>query len=365
MSATDPTGATAHDMLAVRYDAIGGTPALVRLPRPQTPPDGALIAVRATGVCRSDWHAWQGHDPVELPHVPGHELVGEIAELGSHVGGFTVGERVTTPFVCGCGRCEFCLAGQAQVCPEQTQPGFTGPGSFAEYVVVRAAATNLVRLPDDLGDVEAAVLGCRFATSYRALTAHARVEPGQWVSVHGCGGVGLSAVVIAASFGARVLAVDVDRTALRLAAELGADSTADVSGATPAEVGSLVRDRTGGGAHVSVDALGDAAVLEACLRGLRRRGRHVQIGLIFGDAGITVPMPLVIAQELEIYGSHGMAARDYPPMLALAATLDLRRLVGRVIGLDEAPDALMSMGQTTRSQTGTGQPSPGVTVIRL
>ncbi|MGB3258371.1 MAG: alcohol dehydrogenase catalytic domain-containing protein, partial [Ornithinimicrobium sp.] len=163
---------------AVQHRAYAERPAVVEVPEPQCPAGGVVVAVGATGLCRSDWHAWRGHEPVELPHIPGHEFAGTIAEVGPFVAGWRIGDRVTAPFVCGCGRCELCASGQAQVCPEQTQPGFTGPGSFAERVVVHAADFNLVAVPDELDDVTAASLGCRFATAWRALTAHGRLEPG-------------------------------------------------------------------------------------------------------------------------------------------------------------------------------------------
>ncbi len=175
-------------MRAVQFSAYGETPTLVELPPPACPDDGAVIAVEATGVCRSDWHAWQGHEPVALPHVPGHELAGVVVEIGASVVRRQVGERVTVPFVCGCGRCAYCLAGDAQVCPDQTQPGFTGPGSFADLVAVHAADLNVVPLPDGLDAVTATSLGCRFATAFRALTTHARVQRDDHVVVHGCGG---------------------------------------------------------------------------------------------------------------------------------------------------------------------------------
>ena len=182
---------------ALQYDAYGEPPHLLDVPDPVCPPDGVVVAVRATGVCRSDWHAWQGHDPVPLPMVPGHELAGVVVEVGPRVTGHTIGERVTVPFVCGCGRCAYCADGDAQVCPDQQQPGFTMPGSFADLVALPSADLNLVTLPDAIGFVAAASLGCRFATAYRALTAHGQVAPGQHVVVHGCGGVGLSAVMLA------------------------------------------------------------------------------------------------------------------------------------------------------------------------
>jgi D-arabinose 1-dehydrogenase-like Zn-dependent alcohol dehydrogenase len=331
-------------MQAVVYSAYGAPPALQVVPEPVCPVDGVVLTVGATGVCRSDWHAWKGHDPVRLPHIPGHELAGVVAEVGPAVTGWAVGERVIVPFVCGCGVCEYCAAGEAQVCPDQTQPGFTGPGSFAERVAIHAADANLVRLPEAVDFVTAAALGCRFATAYRALTAHGRVADGQWLAVHGCGGVGMSAVMIGAALGARVVAVDVSPAALARARELGAEEVVDAGRA--ADPVAALREITGGGAHVSVDALGSPATATASVSCLRRRGRHVQVGLLLGDASTPpLPMDLVIAYELEIYGSHGMAAREYPALLALVADGTLRpdRLVGDVIGLADAGAALAAM----------------------
>jgi D-arabinose 1-dehydrogenase-like Zn-dependent alcohol dehydrogenase len=341
---------------AVQYDAYGATPVLVDLPAPDCPVDGVLIEVRATGVCRSDWHAWQGHDPVPLPHVPGHELAGVITATGPEVTTRRTGERVTVPFVCGCGRCDYCAAGEAQVCPHQSQPGFTQQGSFAELVAVPAADLNVVPLPDDLDFVTAASLGCRFATSYRALTVHGRIRAGDWVAVHGCGGVGLSAVMIASALGAHVVAVDVSEPALRLARELGAQVL--VEGGPDAA--RRVVDASGGGAHVSLDAVGSTATAVASVSSLRPRGRHVQVGLLLGQhAAPPLPMGAVVAKELEIYGSHGMAARDYPAMLDLVASGAVRpdRLVGSVIGLADAGTALAAMSRPAASA--------GLTVVRL
>jgi alcohol dehydrogenase len=315
-------------MRAQVYDAVGAPISLRRIPEPVLPVDGAIIDVRATGICRSDWHAWRGHDPVPLPHVPGHEFAGVISALGSDVTGFAVGDRVTVPFVNGCGLCDYCRSGNAQICPAQTQPGFTHPGSFAERVVVRAAATNLVALPDEIDFVGAAALGCRFATAFRALRGPLR--PGATVAVYGCGGVGLSAVMIAAALGARVLAVDPSPAARAAAADLGA----------------IVKTEVVGEADVALDAFGSAETAMASVRSLRRGGRHVQVGLMLGgDARAPLPWDLVVAHELEILGSHGMAAADYPAMLDLVVSgkLNPRRLVGSTVPLAEAGDALMAM----------------------
>jgi alcohol dehydrogenase len=328
---------------AVVYSRYGATPVLTHAADPACPADGVIIAVGATGVCRSDWHAWKGHEPVTLPHIGGHEFAGVVVTAGPEVRRWRAGDRVTVPFACGCGRCEHCLAGDAQVCPRQTQPGFTGPGSFAEFVAVHAADTNLVALPADLDFITAACLGCRFATAFRAVTAHGRVQPGDWLAVHGCGGVGLSAVMIGAALGARVLAVDVSAAALDRARELGAEAAVDAGTDGTA---STIEEITGGGAHVSIDALGSPALAADSVTCLRRRGRHVQVGLLPGGP-VPLPMDLVIARELEIYGSHGMAARDYPAMLRMVVDGTLRPglLVGEVIELGQVGQALAAMDE--------------------
>ncbi len=341
-------------MRAVVYSGYGAMPELIEVAEPGCPADGVIIAVGATGVCRSDWHAWQGHDPVALPHIGGHEFAGVVAAIGPEVTRWQAGDRVTVPFACGCGRCGYCLAGDAQVCPQQTQPGFTGPGSFAEFVAVHAADANLVALPAAVDFVTAACLGCRFATAFRAVIAHGRARGGDWLAVHGCGGVGLSAVMIASALGARVVAVDVAPAALDLARALGAEVAVDAGPDLAAVIGEI----TGGGAHVSIDALGSAAVAANSVRCLRRRGRHIQVGLL-PTGSVPLPMDLVIAREIEIYGSHGMAARDYPAMMRLVADGTLRPdlLVGDVIALGDTGRALAAMSGVKEVA--------GMTVIRL
>jgi D-arabinose 1-dehydrogenase-like Zn-dependent alcohol dehydrogenase len=296
--------------------------------------------VSATGLCRSDWHAWAGHDEISWPHVPGHELAGVIVEVGAEVRRWRTGDRVTVPFVCGCGRCEWCRGGDAQVCPHQVQPGFTHWGSFAEYVALHAADTNLVAVPDQVDLTTAASLGCRFATAYRALVARARVTDGEWVTVIGAGGVGLSAVMVARALGARVIVVDRHDEALTLARRLGADHTlrADAD-----DLSARIADLTGGGSHVAVDAVGSEQTSADAVLSLRRRGRHVQVGLLPPvDGHPRVPMARVIAWELDLLGSHGMAAADYPAMMSLIeqGALQPQRLIERVIGLEEAATLL-------------------------
>ncbi|UTT66271.1 zinc-dependent alcohol dehydrogenase family protein [Janibacter sp. CX7] len=329
-------------MRAVVIDEVRAQPEVREVSAPFAPDGGVVVDVRATGLCRSDWHAWAGHDDgITWPHVPGHELAGVVSAVGAGVQRWRVGDRVTVPFVCGCGRCSWCAAGEAQVCPDQEQPGFTHWGSFAEQVVLHAADTNLVALPESVDFATAASLGCRFATAYRALVARARLTKGEWVTVVGAGGVGLSAVMIARALGARVIAVDRNPAALAVAAELGAEHTVLAVGAhgEATDVEATVMELTDGGAHVAVDAVGSEQTCATALLSLRRRGRHVQVGLLPPvDGHPRVPMARVIGWEIDVLGSHGMAAVDYPGMLALIDSGDLapQRLVERVVGLEEA-----------------------------
>ena len=332
-------------MKAVLYEAFGAAPKIGTLPDPAPEPDGVVISVKATGVCRSDWHGWMGHDPdIVLPHVPGHELAGEVAAVGRDVRNWRVGDRVTVPFVSGCGSCFECTSGNHQVCDHQFQPGFTHWGSFAELVRIDHADINLVRLPEAMDYVTAASLGCRFVTSFRAVIDQGRVKAGEWVAVHGCGGVGLSAVMIAAAAGAHVVAIDIADDKLDFARSLGAVAT--VNSRNVANVVEAVAEITSGGAHLSLDALGHPDTCFNSIANLRKRGRHVQVGLMLADhATPKVPMANVIANELEILGSHGMQAFRYQPMLAMieAGRLKPDLLVGRRIALIEAPEALTSM----------------------
>ena len=345
-------------MRAIYFSEFDGELSVKDVPTPTPPTNGVVIEIKATGLCRSDWHAWMGHDSdVVLPHVPGHELAGIVSEIGNGVTQFKVGDRITVPFVNGCGTCQYCTSGNAQVCPIQTQPGFTQWGSYAQYVAIENADFNLIALPDAISFSTAAALGCRFATAFRGLTARARVQPQEWVAIFGCGGVGQSAIMIAKALGARVIAIDISPVALAKAIQLGADIAINSS---TSDALAQIRAATGDGADISIDALGSQTISAQSILSLRRRGRHLQLGLLLTPDGLTPePMARVIAYELDILGSHGMAAADYPQMLAMVASGALRPdlLVERTVGLAEGISALKAMGEPAGVTVG------GITII--
>ena len=345
-------------MRAVYFEEFGVLPEVREVPGPVPSAAGVVVRVEATGLCRSDWHGWMGHDSdIRVPHVPGHELVGVIDSVGPDVRRFSVGQRVTVPFVCACGDCPECAGGNGQVCRNQTQPGFTHWGSYAELVALHNADINLIPVPDDLDAGAAALLGCRFATSYRGLVHQARLVAGETLVVIGCGGVGLSAVMIGQALGATVIAVDISAAALETASGVGAAHTVNSAGLSDAEVVARIRELAPDGAQVTVEALGRESTVGIAIRSLATRGRHVQIGLLPEDP--RVPLGLVIARELTVLGSHGMPAADYPALLALVSSGRLRPqdLISERITLDEAPAALAAMSAAA--------PAAGVTLIEL
>jgi alcohol dehydrogenase len=335
-------------MKAVLYQAFSQPPKLANVPDPAPEAHGVVVRVQATGVCRSDWHGWMGHDKdITLPHVPGHELAGVVEAIGKDVRKWKPGDRVTVPFVCGCGECPQCQAGNQQVCDHQFQPGFTHWGSFAEFVSIHHADLNLVALPEILAFDTAASLGCRFATSFRAVVDQGKTSAGQWVAVHGCGGVGLSAAMIANAIGAHVVGIDISDEKLALARDLGAVATINAN--SVANVAEAVIELTKGGAHVSIDALGHPTTCFNSVSSLRKRGKHVQVGLMLADhSAPRIPMDKVVANELELLGSHGMQAHRYGAMLDMALSGKLRPelLIGERISLEQSIDSLMNMDKS-------------------
>ncbi|WP_420861276.1 zinc-binding dehydrogenase [Algirhabdus cladophorae] len=327
------------------------------LPDPVCPGDGVIVEVKACGVCRSDHHTWVGADPdLRLPHVMGHEFAGVVAEVGPECTKFRKGDRVTAPFILGCGQCADCTTGQPTICDDQRLIGFTQWGAFAQRVPVQAADFNLVHLPDPISFNEAAGMGCRVTTAWRGLNDRAGLKPGEWVVIHGCGGVGLSAVMLAVAIGAQIVAVDVSADALTLAKNLGADIC--INAAEVADVSEAVRDATGGGAHVAVDALGVTATFDNSLRSLRKLGRHVQIGMPVGmHETVSLPLlDLVYSRQLSLYGMRGLGADGFKTLLDMAVLgqLDLGALVTQTIPLSKVGAALQAMDHSQAA---------GITVI--
>lgn len=331
-------------MKAAIYEKFREPLTIQNVPAPKPSKNGVVIKVKACGICRSDWHGWMGNDAdINLPHVPGHELAGIVEEVGSNVKNWKKGDRVTVPFVGGCGKCGQCASGNQQICDFQFQPGFTAWGAFAEFTAIDYADVNLVKLPDEIDFVTASGLGCRFITSFRAVVHQGNVSAEDWVAVHGCGGVGLSAIMIASAFGANVVAVDISDEKLEFAKSIGATAVINSKKENTIEV---VKEITKGGANLSLDALGHPEICFNSISSLRKRGKHIQVGIMeAGHHRPQIPMDLIIAKELEILGSHGMQAHKYAEMLEMirVGKLQPNKLIGKTVSLEESLTELVNM----------------------
>lgn len=320
---------------------------------PDCPEDGVVLKVIACGVCRSDWHGWSGEHPrVKPPQIPGHEYCGEVVEAGPRAE-YKIGDKLIAPFILACGTCPNCRGGEQNTCTDQRLPGFIEPGAFAEYLAV-PRDHNLSLLPENVSPTLAAGLGCRVTTAWWALTGRAAVKPGEWLAVHGTGGIGLSAMLLGKALGARVVVVDIVDEKLAHAKGLGADAAVNARDGNTVEA---IKDITGGGAHVSIEALGIPATTNASLECLRPLGRHVQVGMPVGEtAFMDINMSAVYLGNLSVYGSRGMPSRAYPPLFSLieSGAVDLSPLIAREIPLSGASAELFAFN---------GPTPPGVAVI--
>ena len=336
-------------MKAAVYRAYNDSIEIQRVVDPVVTETGAIIEVKATGICRSDWHGWKGHDPdIQLPHVPGHEFSGVVKEIGNEIALFQLGDRVTAPFCCGCAICPQCMKGNQHICDNHFQPGFTDWGSFAQYVHIKNADFNLIKLPSSIDFASAAGLGCRFITAFHGIVNQGKVDNSMFVAIHGCGGVGLSATMIASVYGAKVIAIDINEKNLQKAKSFGAEYTIN---ATREEVVNRVREITNGGANLSMDALGSPETSTNSINCLTKKGKHIQVGILGSENNILISTADLIAKEIEIIGSHGMPIANYDIIFDLIASkkIDPALLIDRTVKLENVHQEMLKMDSYSNS----------------
>jgi D-arabinose 1-dehydrogenase-like Zn-dependent alcohol dehydrogenase len=336
-------------MRAARITAFGQPLEVGEVAEPEPGPTDAVIKVEASGICRSDWHAWNGDwdwvglSPA-LPVTPGHEIGGVVEEVGKDVRTLRPGDRVTVPFHEGCSHCAWCRQGRTNLCDNLEFIGFTHDGGYAEYTMAYNADYNVIRLPDSVDSMTAAAIGCRYMTAFHAVMHQGGTRPGDWVAVHGAGGVGLSAVQIASAIGAQVIAVDIDEAKLAKAREEGAVATVD---GRSEDVPAAIREISKGGVRVSIVALGRRQMVLNSIHSLVKGGRHVQVGLTSQEEQgmVALPIDLMIEHELEFAGSMGNPHMHYPSLLALVerGRVNPRSLITAEVGLEQVTDVLHSM----------------------
>jgi len=320
-----------------------------QVPTPQPGPGEALLQVAACGVCHTDLHYLDHGVPTFKPPplILGHEISGTVARLGSPAEGWQEGDRALLPAVYGCGRCRMCRTGRENVCERMVMFGNNVDGGFAEFVL--APSKELIPLPEEIPLVEGAIIADAITTPYHAVVNRGRVRPGDQVLVIGCGGIGLNLVQIAAAMGARVIAVDLLDEKLEWALKLGAAKTLN-----PTSVDRLdkaVRQLTGGGADVAFEAIGLPETQEQAFASLRTGGRFVVVG--FASQPMRLDAGRTMYREMEIVGSLGCRAVDYPRVLELVrqGRIKLQELVTARYPLDQINQAFDALrrGEGIRS----------------
>ncbi len=322
------------------------------VPDPTCPEDGVVLEVAACGVCRSDYHGWTGEHPlIKSGSLLGHEYCGTVVEAGPQAQ-HKIGDRLIAPFILGCGSCPACHTGVSNTCAHQIVPGFSAPGAYAEYVAV-PYDHNLVHLPETMTPALAAGLGCRVTTAWHALTDRADVKAGEWVAVHGTGGIGLATLLLAKMLGAQVVVVDIVDEKLEHAKQHGADALVNAAKEDAAEA---IRDITGGGAQVSIEALGIEPTTNASVECLAILGRHVHVGMPAGDGRMEINLRAIYAKQLSFFGTRGMPSWKYPSLLGMIerGEVDISPMVAREVPLSGASAELRAMH---------GPTSPGTAVI--
>ncbi len=286
------------------------------VPIPSPGPGEVLIKVTACGVCHSDLHAVDGDwtPPPVLPLIPGHEVTGHVAALGTGVTTLGVGARVGVPWLySACGRCEFCLAGMETICKQAEATGYSKPGGYAEYMV--APADFCGRLDDGVDMYAMAPILCAGVTTYRGLK-RTGAKPGQWVVVVGIGGLGHIAVQYAKAMGLRVAAVDIDDGKLALAKSLGAEVLINGRNGDPA----LAVQTAIGGAHGAVVTAVAQPAFEQAIGMLRPAGTVSFIGLPGGDKdSIRMSISALVNGELSVRGSNVGTRQDLTEAIDFAA----------------------------------------------
>jgi alcohol dehydrogenase len=340
-------------MQAAVYHEFGGPIRVETIPLPICPHDGVIIRIKAVGVCRSDWHGWKGHDSDiihhGLPFVPGHEVSGIITQVGNNVSSFQIGDRVAVPFILSCGDCSYCQRNRPTVCTEQKQPGFTQYGGFAEYLALPRAERNLAHIPSNVSFQQAAALGCRFTTAYRAVLQQGRLSANDTIAIFGCGGLGLSCIMLAVAQGCKIIiAVDVTENALKKAKQLGATHTLNTRNMDAPFLRQMMEEIVDDGVDVSIEASGFVSACESAIRCTRRGGRMVQVGLV-SSGKPNVPMDMIAAKEIEIIGSHGFAADDLPALLDMVChnLINPAILIEREVTLDDGAKAIEAMDHSS------------------
>lgn len=321
-------------LLLSEYNKLDVT---TEMPRPVPGPGELLVRVAACGICGSDVHGYDGSSGRRIPPlVMGHEAAGTVAEIGDRVRQFNAGDRVTFDSTVYCGECEYCQAGDVNLCDNRQVVGvscgdYRRHGAFAEYVVVPERI--VYRLPDELGFAEAAMLEAVSVALHAVRVAE--LKGGETALVIGAGMIGLLTLQAARALGfSRVFVADLDATRLKLASEMGADETIDVSGA--GMLAEVLRLNDGKGVDVVFEAVGREQTVTGAIDSVRKGGTVVLIGNITPE--VKLPLQKVVSRQIRLQGTAASSG-EYPEAIELMRTgaIRVKPLITAVAPLEEGP----------------------------
>jgi 2-desacetyl-2-hydroxyethyl bacteriochlorophyllide A dehydrogenase len=307
--------------------------------KPRIGPDQVLVNVKATGICGSDLHLYRGEaigalPELPIPFIPGHEFAGEIAEVGSNVKHFKLGDRISAELMVGCGHCYYCNIGQKLYCTSIREIGVDMNGSYAEYVAV--PEQNLHLLPEGMAWEDAALCDCLSSAlhSFEKLSSEILKN----VVILGAGPIGLCGVQIAKTIGAKtVVSVDIVPRRLQLAKQLGADHT--INAAEVDAVKEVVRLTDGTGADAVMEMAGTPATIASSVEMARKNGEIVWMG--YHMEPITLRQFLVMAKAIHIHGSFDYTWLTYERAIHLITSgrVKMRPFVTHQLPLSEVSKA--------------------------
>lgn len=324
---------------------------LQNIPIPFIGENDVLVRVKAAGICHTDVHYRAGKSPVHpLPRTLGHEISGIVEQVGNNVTTIKVGDRVCVHYVLSCGTCYYCNSGNEQFCIHGSMIGRYADGGYAEYVSV--PQRNLVPLPDEIPFEQAAILMCSSATALHALHK-SRLQGGETVAVFGIGGLGISAIQLAYTFGALdVYAIDINPVKLKLAEKYGAIPVNALSNDPVSEIRSLTN---GKGVDIAIEMIGLPQVMKQVVQSLAIMGRAVIVGISERPLEIDTYREL-LGREAEIIGSNDHLFHELPLLLELVrrGKLKLSDAIAHTIPLDatsinQAMDNLENFGSDIRT----------------
>lgn len=296
-----------------------------------------LIRQELTGICFRDILTRDGFFPrVKTPIVPGHEISGVIDKIGPDVKDFSVGERVASLIYDPCGKCEFCLSGNENLCVNKRTYGENLDGGYAEYIKV--TDRSIVKVPDNVSPEGAAISACVTGMVYHALYRVGGLRSGMRVLITGAGGgVGSHAIQIAKAIGAEVIAETSSKWKEEKIRELGADHVV-ISGE---RFDREVKEITGDGVHVALENVG-IHTFESSLRSLRTNGKLVVIGNVTPEP-VNLPLGLIILKGNSISGSISSTREDMRTALNMTSEGKIKPIVDRKIPIDRINEAYEDM----------------------